>query len=153
MSTNHFEILFVFGRPASGKSEFFDHIEKRDKETLLSQLHIAPFETIDDWFVLADKFREDDLWEKLTGKRKYSKLDNGVECVTDFLLYDYAILHLNRHALELTEKHPTFFKERTLLIEFSRGGEKNYEHTLSLFDPSILKRAGIMYVNADFETS
>jgi hypothetical protein len=153
MSTNHFEILFVFGRPASGKSEFFDHIGKRDQNSLLSKLHIAPFETIDDWFVLADKFREDTLWEKLTGKRKYSKLDNNVECVTDMLLYDYAILHLNRHVLELTEKHPTFFQERTLLIEFSRGGEKNYEHTLALFDPSILNRAGIMYVNADFDTS
>ena len=70
MTTNHFEILFVFGRPAAGKSELFDYLGKLDDEDRRSRLHIAPFESIDDWFVLADKFREDKLWEKLTGKRK-----------------------------------------------------------------------------------
>lgn len=149
--TNHFENLFVLGRPAAGKSEFFDHLGKVGDAERLKKYDIAPFEAIDDWFVLADKFREDDLWEKLIGHRKYSRLDQGVEVVTDMTLYDYAVMHLNRHALENLAKNPAYYSEHSLLIEFSRGGEKNYAHTFSFFDPTVLKRAAIIYVKADFE--
>lgn len=147
----HFENLFVLGRPGAGKSEFFDHIKKIGDTERLKKFNIGSFETIDDWLVLADKFREDELWEKLTGHRKYTRLDQGVEVVTDLLLYDYAVMQLNRLALELLEKNPTFYSERSLLIEFSRGGEKNYTHTFSFFDAAILKKAAIIYVQADMD--
>ena len=70
-----FDHLFLFGLPASGKSEFIDFMKKQSPQTLEEDYHLGLFEEMDDFVWLWEKFLEDDLWERVGKGRLFSVRD------------------------------------------------------------------------------
>ena len=146
-----FDHLFVFGRPASGKSEFIDFMKNTQTIRRVTDYHIGYFEEIDDYAMLAEKFREDDIWKKVTGNAKYTTMENDVHVVRDLSLYNFAANRINNMVMKRYLPNEEFYDEKTLFIEFSRGGEIGYKPTLDLLDPDILRRGAIFYVKTPFD--
>jgi hypothetical protein len=147
-----FDILLLLGRPASGKSEFIDYMEKCPLERRARRYHIAPFSVIDDFPILWEKFEEDDLWEGLGRRRLYSRPADGNYSVVDKGIWPFLIEKVNHRVAELLADR-TALSHRTLIIEFSRGGEPGYAEALKQLSGQILSRAVILYVSVSFEES
>ena len=145
-----FPVLLLLGRPASGKSEFIDFMEKTPLPERAGLYHIGDLRVIDDFPILWEKFLEDDIWERLGRGRLFSRTAGTNYAVADPLIWAFLIEKLNRAAEEAL---PTLSGGDTLLIEFSRGGEDGYRQALSLLSAEIMKRASILYVVVSFEES
>ena len=144
-----FDILLLLGRPASGKSEFIDFMTRLRPPERASRWHIGPFDVVDDFPILWEKFEEDDLWERLGHPRLHSKRADGNYAVTDPRLWGFLIERINQRVASLgTGRSP-----RTRIIEFSRGGASGYRDALGRLSPEILRRAVILYVDVSFEES
>lgn len=149
-----FDHLLVLGRPAGGKSEFIDFMIKIDDRARAERYHIGKFEGVDDFVWLWEKFEEDDLWEKIGKPRLYSKIyeDKNYGLVQGKLL-DFCIEKFN---FEIPKKYlskPEFYKDNTLLIEFSRGGANGYNYALNHLSREVLANAAIIYIFVTFEES
>ncbi len=153
MKTNSFDHLFVFGRPACGKSEFLDFMKSISDEKRAHEFHIGKLNILDDFVWLWEIFEDDDIWEKLGKGRLHSKRSEHAYALTDAILFDFLIEKINR---EVERKYLTnilFYKDSSLLIEFSRGGEKPYGPTLDIFSPEVLKKAAILYIEVSGDES
>lgn len=144
-----FDVLFLLGRPASGKSEFIDFMMGSDAGERAFQYHLAPFEVLDDFPILWQKFEEDDLWERLGQVRLYSQPADGNYAVTNPAIWGFLIGRLEQEIQARLE----VLDRRTLLIEFSRGGNDAYRQALRGFSRSVLSRAAILYVDVSFAES
>jgi thymidylate kinase len=147
-----FDVLLLLGRPASGKSEFIDFMTGRPAAQRARAFHIAPFDVVDDFPILWERFEEDDIWERLGRPRLHSKRCDGNYAVTDPGLWGFLIEKINRR-IERAFAPPERFDGRTLIVEFSRGGPTGYADALAGLSPSILERAAILYVSVSFEES
>jgi thymidylate kinase len=147
-----FDVLLLLGRPASGKSEFIDFLSGRSAEERAATFHIAPFDVVDDFPMLWERFEEDDVWERLGRPRFHSKRCNGNYAVTDDGLWGFLIEKINRR-VEQQFALPERFDRRSLIVELSRGGPTGYADALAELSPSILERAAILYVSVSFEES
>jgi len=146
-----FDVLLLLGRPASGKSEFIDFMAQCPAEARARDFKIAPFDVVDDFPILWEKFEEDNLWESLGRQRLYSKRSDGNYAVTNNDLWAFLIRMINRRAaVPLSREHSGL---HTLIIEFSRGGARGYDDALRELSPEILSRAAILYVSVSFEES
>lgn len=148
-----FDNLFVLGLPASGKSELIDFMKKRSAEVLKERYHFGRFEEVDDFVWLWEKFEEDDLWEKVGKERLFSKKEGTNRGLINGDIFNYLLEKFN---VEISKKYlnnPEFYKEGTLLIEFSRGGDYKYKDALNSFRPEILKNSSILYIQVKPEES
>jgi len=147
-----FDVLLLLGRPASGKSEFIDFMNGLPAEQRAERFRIAPFDVVDDFPILWERFEEDDIWETLGRQRLHSKRCDGNYAVTDDGLWGFLIEKINRR-VERAFSVPELFDRRSLLVEFSRGGPTGYSDALARLSPAILERAAILYVSVSFEES
>ncbi len=147
-----FDVLLLLGRPASGKSEFIDFVNACPATERAETFRIAPFNVVDDFPILWERFEEDDVWERLGRPRLHSKRCNGNYAVTDDGLWGFLIEKINRR-VEQTFASAERFDRRSLIVEFSRGGPTGYADALERLSPSILERAAILYVSVSFEES
>lgn len=151
---NAFDNLIVIGRPACGKSEFFDFIKNRiDATDRQRRLFIAPFDGLDDFVWLWEKCREDDIWENIGYERLISKKSGHGYFISNHRLYDFLIEKMNYETGNLFKSNPEYHKNKTLLIEFSRGLENAYDNALNRLSKEILERAAIFYIKVSFEES
>jgi hypothetical protein len=150
----HFNNLFVFGRPASGKSEFITFMKECDEDKRRSQMHISPFEMIDDYTFIVELSENEAIFEKFGVERKITKdVPEGI-VVTDPTYFDYASEKINRLLERSKETQPDFFTAQSRLIEFSRGQDKiSYQRALSLIDKETLANGSIIYIKASYEES
>ena len=147
-----FDILLVLGRPASGKSELIDFLVSSPIEARARTYHIAPFDVVDDFPILWEKFEEDDVWERLGRGRLHSKRCDENYAVGHDDLWHFLIERINgRVTPRLADA--SVFDVRTLLIEFSRGGPTGYADALARLAPEILRQAAILYVSVSFDES
>ena len=146
-----FDHLIVLGRPAAGKSEFIDFIKKTPLQDRISEFHIGNLEEFDDFKILADKFEEDDTWLKIKKKRLYTSMQGDVPVIKDLSLYDFGINQINDIIQTRFLGDPSFYNDKTIFIEFSRGGELSYMDSLKLIHPDILKKSAIFYIKASFD--
>jgi hypothetical protein len=147
----HFEILILLGRPASGKSEIIDHLKKTPVEERLRRFHIGRFEEIDDFPMLWTWFEEDAILEKVMGRPRVHSDSEGY-----FLHQHQWDLLIERISLEYQKKlrDPGYAEAVTTLIEFSRGTEHGgYESAFRHLSRAILDQAGILYVDVPYEES
>jgi len=147
-----FDVLFLLGRPASGKSEFIDFMTTRSVDARAESFHIGPFDVLDDFPILWALFEDDDLWEALDRPRLYSRRCNWNYAITDPELWPFLIAKLDRAAatrLAQTDRR----NRETVIVEFSRGGPSGYADALSAFSDDLLRRAAILYVSVSFEES
>ena len=147
-----FDVLLLLGRPASGKSEFIDFMNGCSATERAQTFHIAPFDVVDDFPILWERFEEDDIWEQLGRPRLHSKRCPGNYAVTDNGLWGFLIEKINRR-VEQNFLAPGRFDRRSLIVEFSRGGPTGYADALERLSDSILKRTAILYVSVSFEES
>jgi hypothetical protein len=148
-----FDHLFLLGLPASGKSELIDFMKKQSPEELRDMYHLGRFEEMDDFVWLWDKFIEDDLWERVGKGRFFSKRHGGNYGLVDGELFNFLIERFNQEIPKQYLSKPEFYKDGTLLIEFSRGCDYKYADALGNFEPDILNRAAILYIQVKPEES
>ncbi len=148
-----FDHLLVLGRPAGGKSEFIDFLEKTPDDKRAERYHIGRFDVMDDFVWLWEKFEEDDLWERVGKQRLFSKKFGENYGLTDNTLFHFLIERFNQDIPKKYISKPEFYKDGTLLIEFSRGGKHGYREALSRLSPEVIKRSSILYINVSFEES
>ncbi len=152
MRRNHFDILILLGRPASGKSEIIDFLKKTGPIERDERFHIGMMDEIDDFPMLWTWFEEDAILEKVMGKPRMHTDRDG------YFLYQYQWdLLIERICLEYKKKlrdYDDYHAEHTALIEFSRGKEHGgYKSAFQHLSEEVLQKAAILYVNVTYEES
>jgi hypothetical protein len=149
--TDHFEIIILIGRPASGKSEVIDYLKKTPTPERLKRFHINDFEEIDDFPMLWTWFEEDAILEKFMHKPRVQSDADG------YFLHQYQWdLLIERISLEYQKKlrDPGYAGRKTTLIEFSRGTEHGgYASAFRHLSKEILEKACILYIDVPYEES
>lgn len=152
--TQTFDNILLLGRPASGKSEFIDFIKKIPDPKRAAEYHIGAFKEIDDFPWLWEKFMEDNIWEKAGYERRYSFAgDNPGLNEKGARLFDFCLAKFNAEVAKHYLANENFYRDGTLFLEFSRGGEGAYSHALSKLSPAILKQSVILFVLVSYEES
>ena len=147
-----FPVLLLLGRPASGKSEFIDFMARCSLEVRSQRYHIGRLQVVDDFPLLWEKFEEDDLWESLGRPRMYSRQVDSNYVVTDPGIWPFLIGKINQRVDALLSP-PDRSPQETVLVEFSRGGERAYTDALHCLSREVLSRAAILYVAVSPEES
>ena len=156
--TNHqarcFEHLFVFGRPAGGKSEFIDFMKTCEPVKRYNTFRIAPFDILDDYLFIREIAEHEDALEALSVNRFITqRTKDGIAIIND-IFWPYASHKLNAIIKNNYLGNPEFYKEHTLLIEFSRGREPaTYKKALDGISPEVLKKGAIIYIKVSYEES
>lgn len=155
MMMRTFDHLFLMGRPAAGKSEFIDFMQKTPDDERANVFHIGKFQILDDFHWLWEKFLEDDLWEEAGYPRQFSDKSGGNYSVrTDRAgLYDLMFAKFNNEIKEKYLKNSDFYTDHTLFVEFARGGDRGYQNAFSRLSKEVLERTAILYVHVEFEES
>jgi hypothetical protein len=147
----HFEIIILMGRPASGKSEVIDFLKKTAVPERLKRFHINEFEEIDDFPMLWTWFEEDAILEKIMNKPRFHTDSEG------YFLYQYQWdLLIERISLEYKKKlrNEGYTDRTTTILEFSRGSEHGgYQSAFQHLSDDILQKACILYIDVPFEES
>lgn len=147
----HFPILILIGRPASGKSEIIDYLAHCEPEERLHRFHIAQMDVLDDFPMLWTWFEEDHLLATRLGQPRLHTDEEG------YFLYEYQwYLLIERLDLEYLKRlrDPAYAKKTTTIIEFSRGSQHGgYTQAFQHLSEDILSRAAVLYVNVPFEES
>jgi len=152
MRHSTFDVLFLLGRPAGGKSEFIDFMMQCPADERASQYHIGDFDVVDDFPMLWELFEDDDIWEALGRERLYSRRCNGNYAVTDDGLWPFLIRKIDR-VVQSRLAASDAREGRTTIIEFARGGSSGYADAFHDVSDAILKRAAVLYVSVSFEES
>jgi hypothetical protein len=148
---NHFPIVILIGRPASGKSEIIDHLLHADPAERLRRFHVARPDVLDDFPMLWAWFEEDHLLHHKLNKPRLHTDEDG------YFLYEY-LWHVLIQRLDLEYhkrlREETYPDTHTTIIEFSRGSEHGgYAAALPHLSDEVLKRAVIVYVSVSFNES
>ncbi len=151
-----FQHLLVLGRPACGKSEFIDFLKHSSEDMRRRRLHIGRFEEVDDFPWLWEKFQEDAIWERTGYERLYTQEympGNPGMAPKGAKLFDWCMHKFNDVIARQYLGRPEFYRDSTLLIEFSRGGKNGFGRALGMLSPQILERAAIFYISVSREES
>jgi hypothetical protein len=151
MAANHFDIVILIARPASGKSEIIDYLKKTPDDARLQRFHIGPFLEIDDFPMLWTWFEEDDILEELGHERLHSTPGHYFK---DNILWQVLIRRIGLDYSKLLRDQPNFHATHTAILEFSRGTEHGgYRAAFQHLSDAILKRAVVMYIDVTYEES
>ncbi len=154
--TDIFQHLLVLGRPACGKSEFIDFLKHSSEDMRRRRLHIGRFEEVDDFPWLWEKFQDDAIWEKAGYERLYTEEympGNPGMAPKGAKLFDWCMQKFNEVIGRQDLGRDDFYRDSTLLVEFSRGGRDGFRRALGMLDPAILERAAIFYIHVSREES
>ena len=147
---NHFPILILTGRPASGKSEVIDFLKKCDPIIRLEKFHIANFEELDDFLYVWETFELDDLMSQMGKERIWSDEKYWFK---EPYIWD---LYIKRLALDYQKKivkDAGYHDRLTTLVEFARGGDNAIRHALSFLPDEMLGKAALLYIRVSYEES
>ncbi|MFC2054537.1 hypothetical protein ACFLV7_09640 [Chloroflexota bacterium] len=152
MNQNHFPILILLGRPASGKSEIIDFLNNTPSQERLQRFHIAELDIIDDFPMLWIWFEEDHILSEDLGASRLHTDPAG------YFKYPYLWnLLIRRLGLEYQKRlrdDPNHHAHTTTLVEFSRGSEHGgYNQAFQHLPLDLLQQSAVMYVNVSFEES
>jgi hypothetical protein len=148
-----FEHLFVLGRPAGGKSEFIDFMKKLATDRRAREFGIGRFEEVDDFPWLWERCLDDDGREARGERRLVSERTPEGYNITQPGFRSSLVARFNETIAAKYLARPSFYEDGTLLIEFARGVGDGFRASLERFDPAILGRAAILYIQVSFEES
>ncbi len=147
---DRFETIILIGRPAAGKSEVIDFLKRTPEAERARRFHIGPFEELDDFPFVWETFEIDDLLERLGQPRVFTTKDY-------YFLGDHVWnLFIERINLEFQKrlaKDAAFTTRRTVIVEFSRGGERGFAEAFEHLSDEILARAGVVYIDVSYQES
>ncbi len=152
MARNHFDVLILLGRPASGKSEVIDCLKKTSAIERCERYHIGLIDEIDDFPMLWTWFEEDAILAKILHKPHIHTDPDG------YFLYQYQWhLLIERMGMDYQKKlrdQADYHNEHTTLVEFSRGSEHGgYKEAFPHLSLDILRGAAILYIDVSYEES
>jgi len=145
-----FPAIILIGRPAAGKSEVIDFFKKTDAGERRRRFHIGAFTEIDDFPFIWDWFEEDDILERHGKERLHTRSDYYFK---DDFFWHVCIEKINLAFERLTRDQRGLGTDHTAIVEFSRGGENGFAEAFSHLSQSILKQAGIVYIDVSYEES
>lgn len=154
-----FDHIIINGRPGGGKSELIDFIRNTPLEKRIELFHIGELAFEDDFVWLWEKFQEDDLWEELGSERLYSRRHPLGYVQFDDQNSPHRLLDLVAKKFNLAihskyMKHPEFYKDHTLFIEFARGlVDGGYKRVYDILADDILQRSAILYIKVSYAES
>jgi hypothetical protein len=148
----HFPILIMIGRPASGKSEIIDFLMNLSDDERKRKYRIAKPDVMDDFPMLWTWFEEDFILSRQLKKPRLHTDDQGY-----FLqpyLWDLLIKRLTLEYEKRIRDDSAYNSHTTAIIEFSRGGEHGgYQRALAHLSDEVLQKAAILYVNVSYRES
>ena len=148
--SNSFQILFLIGRPAAGKSEIIAFLRSLPLAERERRFHIGEFVEIDDFPMIWSWFEEDDILSRLGKPRLHTDSEDNF---TENYLWDVLIERLE---LEYWKQYQDAdqHKAPTAIVEFARGAEHGgFCRAFSHFSPKLLERGAVLYINVSFEES
>jgi hypothetical protein len=151
MGKKLFAVLILIARPAAGKSEIIDYLQKTDPETRRARFHVSELDVMDDFPLLWAWFEEDDILSRMGKPRLHSDEKS-------YLKYPY-LWHvlIERISLEYGKRlrdRPNYHDHFTTVIEFARGTEHGgYREAFPHLSDDVLRRAAVVYVNVSFAES
>ncbi len=152
MNREHFPLIILIGRPASGKSEIIDYLSKTPPEMLRERFHLAEIDVFDDFPMLWIWFEEDHILSAELGQARLYTDAQGY-----FKFDDLWHLLIHRLGLEYSKRlrdDPVYPERTTTIIEFSRGGEHGgYREAFQHLPDALLKDAAVVYVRVSFQES
>ena len=150
MSHENFDVIILTARPASGKSEIIHYLKNIMPEERKKRFHIGEFEEIDDFPFVWDCFIVDDILTKHGKERLFTNEDYYFK---DHFIWNLFIEKINVAYAKKLAYEPDYHNNKTVIIEFARGGENGIGEALSYLSEDILKKAGIFYINVSYEES
>jgi hypothetical protein len=151
MGKNTFSVLILVARPAAGKSEITDYLEKTDLETRRARFHVGELDVMDDFPLLWAWFEEDDILSRMGKPRLHSDEERYFKYPYLWhVLIERISLEYSKRLRDCLDYHDHF----TTMIEFSRGTEHGgYREAFPHLSDELLRRAAILYVNVSFAES
>ena len=150
--TNTFDTLILTGRPASGKSEIIDFLQRLPDAERRQHFHMAELDILDDFPMLWTWFEEDALLEKHFQRPRLHTDKDGYFIHED--LWHLLIERLDLDFHKRRRDNPEYSLQNTTLVEFSRGSEHGgYTSAFPHFTDDLLARAAVLYVQVPFEES
>jgi hypothetical protein len=151
MADNTFDVLLLIARPAAGKSEIIDYLEKTPIKERIREYHIGEFEEIDDFPMLWTWFEEDRILAEMGHTRLHTSEDGY------FLGNHLWNLLIRRICLEYSKKirdNPKYHDTYTVIVEFARGKEHGgFRTAFDHFSLELIERLAVMYINVSWEES
>ncbi|CAG0946019.1 hypothetical protein ANRL1_02713 [Anaerolineae bacterium] len=145
-----FPVIILIGRPAAGKSEVIDYLKKLPEDERCAKMHVAPFDEIDDFIWVWETFEEDDIRSKHGRPRQNTTPDYFF---TDPFIWNLYIEKMNLAFAKRLARDANCLRDRTVIIEFARGGENGFGEAFAYLSDEILRRAVIVYINVSYAES
>ena len=145
-----FPVIILIGRPAAGKSEIIDYLKILPDDERRAKLHIAPFDEIDDFVWVWETFEDDDI------RAKHGRPRQDTDANYFFLdpfIWNLYIEKMNLSFAKRLARDANCLRDRTVIIEFARGGENGFGEAFSYLSDEILRRAVIVYINVSYAES
>lgn len=144
-------LLVLVGRPASGKSEIIDYLQRLDPAERRRRFRLGDLAVLDDFPLLWEWFEEDAILEQMGRPRLHT------DSAGDFAgkhLWDVLIRRLCLAYRKLTAADPDLHAHASVIVEFSRGSEHGgYRRAFAALSSEVLCRASVLYVRVSFEES
>lgn len=148
---NVFDILFLIGRPAAGKSEIIDFLKRSSADSRARRFHIGEFSEIDDFPMIWSWFEEDDILSRAGRPRLHTDAEGYF---SDPFLWHLLIQRLELDYWKLAGEARGLGAGYTAVIEFARGYEHGgFREAFTCFSDDLLKRGAVLYIDVPFEES
>jgi thymidylate kinase len=133
--------LFILGRPGSGKSTAYRHIEEIVKKKKYPGWTTSRY---NDYDILYRMFKCEKLDLHGSKRKQFSAREYDGFDVVDFKVLDVSLKKLEKGVREEMSN-----KDELIIIEFAR---QDYNEALKLFSSSFLKDAYFLFIEADMQT-
>ncbi len=165
MSTQVHDLILLLGRPASGKSEIIDYLQRMDPVDRLRRMRVGTPVILDDFPLLWAWFEEDSILERMGRPRLHSTPDGYFlhdslwEVLIRRLCLEYEKLCASGETKKIGEpsnRGSTVMEDfpTTVFMEFSRGSQHGgYRDALGQLSDTVLACAAALYVRVSFEES
>ena len=145
-------VLILIGRPASGKSEIINYLQKLGDIERRAKFHLGDLEVIDDFPMLWTWFEEDDILSQRLNQPRLHTDEQGY--FKHSYHWDLLIQRLDLEYYKRLRDDMNLHHSQTIIIEFSRGSQHDgYQRALSHFSTELLEKAAILYVAVSYEES
>jgi hypothetical protein len=146
-----FPILALIGRPAAGKSEILDYLERLSPRKRRERFHLGELVVLDDFPLLWAWFEEDHLLVELGHPRLHTSADGYF---LESYLWGLLIRRLGLEYEKLLREEQHLHEQKTVLLEFSRGSEHGgYARAFAHLSEAILDRLSVVYLRVSFAES
>ena len=147
---DHFPLLIITGRPAAGKSEVIDYLRNIPAAERLARFHIGEFEELDDFLYVWETFEIDDILTRHGRPRLWT---DEKYFFRDPFVWNLYIERISLEYRKRIARDPSYHRNKTVLVEFARGGEHGIEEALGFLHEEVLARARIVYIKVSYEES